>query len=410
MQQLIEKHDISKTQFGFRKNVSTETALINFIDFVHEGLTAKHNVGAVFMDLSKAFDVMDHNILETKLNHYGFRGTFLNFLMSFVRNRKYFVNVNGKNSDTRTINIGVPQGSTLGPLLFLLYVNDMKNSSSILHFTQFADDTTCAYSCNNLIELEQMLEREILKVTQWLAANKLVLNLTKTHSMLFTFKHTQQNLSIQINNTHIEEKNVISFLGVQIDNKLNWKAHITHISNKFSKSIAILRFVRYYYPQNVLKLIYMSLVYSHINYCNLLWGAAEDGIIEPLFILQKKAIRIITKSHYLEHTAPLFESLKLLTVYQVYKLNCSLFIYKCLNFNYTPQFKLKIQRNSYYYDYNTRNRNSLRISHIIRLRICQRSFLNTGIEIWNSLDYGIKSINSIPLFKSKIKKLLLQPS
>ena len=210
MLQFIEKHDIlSKTQFGFRKNVSTETALINFIDFVHKGLTAKHNVGAVFMDLSKAFDIMDHNILETKLNHYGFRGTFLKFLMSFVRNRKYFVNVNGKNSDTRTINIGVPQGSTLGPLLFLLYVNDMKNSSSILHFTQFADDTTCAYSCNNLIELEQILEREILKVTQWLAANKLVLNLTKTHSMLFTFKHTQQNLSIQINDTHIEEKNVI---------------------------------------------------------------------------------------------------------------------------------------------------------------------------------------------------------
>ena len=411
MLQFIEKHDIlSKTQFGFRKNVSTETALINFIDFVHKGLTAKHNVGAVFMDLSKAFDVMDHNILETKLNHYGFRGTFLKFLMSFVRNRKYFVNVNGKNSDTRTVNIGVPQGSTLGPLLFLLYVNDMKNCSSILHFTQFADDTTCAYSCNNLIELEQMLEREILKVTHWLAANKLVLNLTKTHSMLFTFKHTQQNLSIQINNTHIEEKNVISFLGVQIDNKLNWKAHITHISNKFSKAIAILRLVRYYYPQNVLKLIYMSLVYSHINYCNLIWGAAEDGIIEPLFILQKKAIRIITKSHYLEHTAPLFESLKLLTVYQVYKLNCSLFIYKCLNCNYTPQFKVKIQRNSYYYDYNTRNRNSLRISHMIRIRICQRSFLNTGIEIWNSLDYGIKSINSIPLFKSKIKKLLLQPS
>ena len=147
-------------------------------------------------------------------------------------------------------------------------------------------------------------------------------------------------LAIQINNTHIEEKTVISFLGVQIDNKLNWKAHITQISNKISKSIAILRFLRYCYPQNVLKMIYMSLIYSHINYCNLIWGAAEDGIIEPLFLLQKKAIRIITQSHYLEHTAPLFENLKLLTVYQVYKLNCSLFIYKCLKCNYTPEWIL----------------------------------------------------------------------
>ena len=136
MLKFIYVHKIfSKSQFGFRKGVSTETALINFIDYIHKGLTAKHYVRAVFMDLSKAFDVMDHDILETKLQHYGFRGTFLEFLMRFVRNRKYFVNVNGMNSNSETVNIGVPQGSTLGPLLFLLYVNDMKNCSSLLHLT-----------------------------------------------------------------------------------------------------------------------------------------------------------------------------------------------------------------------------------------------------------------------------------
>ena len=115
----IDKNKIfSKSQFGFRKNVSTETALINFIDFVHKGLTDKQNVGAVFMDLSKAFDVMNHDILEVKLKHYGFRGNILNLIMNFTRNRKYFVNINELNSEIRTVNIGVPQGSTLGPLLF----------------------------------------------------------------------------------------------------------------------------------------------------------------------------------------------------------------------------------------------------------------------------------------------------
>ena len=154
----------------------------------------------------------------------------------------------------------------------------------------------------------------------------------------------------------------------------------------------------------------MSLVYSHINYCNLIWGAAEDGIIAPLFLLQKKTVRIITKSHYLEHTPPLFASLKFLTIYQVYTLNCSLFIYKCLKCNYVPDLKSKIQRNSSYYAYNTRNRDSYRIDKRVRLRICQRSFLNSGIRVWNSLDSDMKAINSIPLFKSRMKHILIPPA
>ena len=161
------------------------------------------------MDLSKAFDVLNHNILKCKLEHYGFRHNFLQFIIDFIKDRKYFISVNGYTSPIRTVNISVPQGSTLGPLLFLLYVNDMKNCSSILHFTQFADDTTLAYSCKDLLELKQMLEREVTKVIHWLAANKLVLNLSKTHSMLFSFKCMQRNLTIQIDNTAAKEKDII---------------------------------------------------------------------------------------------------------------------------------------------------------------------------------------------------------
>ena len=141
--------------------------------------------------------------------------------------------------------------------------------------------------------------------------------------MLFTFKPNVPNLNIKINNVEIEEKCTTSFLGVQLDNKLNWKSHISHICNKVSKSLAILKMVRSIFPLNILKTIYMSRIYSHINYCNLIWGCAETGIIEPLFKLKKKAVRIITKSSYLEHTAPLFKSLALLTVYKVYDLNCT---------------------------------------------------------------------------------------
>ena len=408
MLNFIDKYNIfSKTQFGFRKNLSTESALLNFTDYVQNGLTLKHNVGAIYMDLSKAFDVMNHDILEIKLEHYGFRRDFLNFLMSFIRNRKYFVHVNGANSKTNIVNIGVPQGSTLGPLLFLLYVNDMRFSSSLLKFIQFADDTTLGFSCNDFHLLKETLETEGKKVMEWLTTNKLLVNLSKTHVMLFSFKRNVPKLSIKINNYELEEKSEINFLGVQIDNKLNWKAHITHVCSKVSKSIAILRLVRSIFPKYILKMIYMSLVFTYLNYCNLIWGAAHYSIIEPLFKLQKKAIRIITNSYYLEHTTPLFKDYKLLTVHQVYILNCILFIYKCMKCNQYLEFRARINANSDIHDHNTR-RKDLRVNTKPRLTICKKSCLYFGIDKWNLLSPRIKYLNSVDYFKKEVKHYLIE--
>ena len=276
--------------------MGTETALVEFSDFIHNGLTKKHNVGSIFMDLRKAFDVMDHSILKIKLEHYGFRGKFLDFLMSFLIQRKYFVYVNGRSSDIKTVNIGVPQGSTLGPLLFLIFINDMKNCSLLLKFIQFADDTTLLFSSSDIKILNEILEREANKVILWFNANKLIINLTKTNCMMFTNKRNIPQLNITLNNTVLEVKSETTFLGVVIDNKLSWKAHILHISGKISKSIAIIRLLRYSFPKNILRMIYMSLIFSHINYCNLIWGSAKKTILEPLFKLKKKEVRLVNNS------------------------------------------------------------------------------------------------------------------
>ena len=408
MLEFIGRNDIfSDTQYGFRKKKSAETALLDFTNYIYEGLSAKQNVGSIFMDLSKAFDVIDHSILETKLEHYGFRGIFLTLLMNFVRNRRYFVSVNGIKSDINTVNIGVPQGSTLGPLLFLIYINDMKNSSDLLKFIQFADDTTLMYRCNCILQLNNILETEGEKVTKWLTANRLIINLTKTHTMLFSNKLNNPTLQLKIHDTYLEDKAETCFLGVIIDKRLTWKQHIQHISDKISKTVALLRLLRYIFPKRILKLIYLSLIYSYLNYCNVIWGGAYDTVLQPLYILQKKAIRLITSSHYLEHTAPLFKSLELLNIHQIFKLNCLLLVYKCTKNNYFMEFKNKLHSNSSIHSYNTRINSLLRLPSD-KQKLIRKSYLCKSIELWNTVDVDIRNINSITVFKKKIKILLIE--
>ena len=151
----------------------------------------------------------------------------------------------------------------------------------------------------------------------------------------------------------------------------------------------------------------MSLIYSYLNYCNIIWGGAYDSVLKPLFILQKKAIRLISNSHYLEHTAPLFESLKLLNLYNIFKYNCFLLVHKCTKENYFPEFKKKLQTSSSIHSYETRNNNQLRVP-LEKLKLCQKSYKYISIKLWNDVNEDIKNINSIITFKKKVKILLIE--
>lgn len=202
----------------------------------------------------------------------------------------------------------------------------------------------------------------------------------------------------------MRKKTETSFLGVTIDNKLTWKQHIQHISNKISKSIAILRLLRHKFPTQI---IYMSLIFSLINYCNFIWGSACKTILDPLFILQKKAVRLVTNSAYLAHTDPIFKSLGILNIYQVFKLNCLLFVYKCLKTAQYPEFKSKIQKKISIHSYETRI-NDLFRPPTERLDLCQRSYLYQSVTLWNSICINIKSYNCIITFKKKVKVLILE--
>ena len=409
MVDFLDDHEIiSKTQFGFRKKMGTETALMNYIDHLQNELNNSKYAVSVFMDLSKAFDVIDHKILETKLIHYGFRGKFLEFLLNFIRDRKYFVHINGKNSETKMVNIGVPQGSTLGPLFFLIYINDMINCSILLFLSQFADDSTITYSSLCLEYTLMKIELEFKKVLEWLAANKLIINLDKTHVMLFTNRTRPQAISLNINGHSINEISETKFLGVMLDNKLSWDVHIKYIAKKISKSVSILRMLKHTFPSSALKTIYHSLIYPYYNYCNIIWGCATSTHLEPIILLQKKCIRIISKAGFFEHTESLFSNHKVLTVNKIYDYNCSKFMFQCYNNNVYIHFRNKLFKNSVYHNYETRNRNLLR-TPFVRLQKFSNSFLTNGIKIWNKLPEKIKILKTMDSFKIMAKSYMLDP-
>ena len=410
MVDFLDDHEIlSKTQFGFRKNMGTETALMHYIDHLQNELNNKKHAISIFMDLSKAFDVIDHKILETKLKHYGFRGKFLEFLLSFIKDRKYFVHINGKSSETKTVNIGVPQGSTLGPLFFLIFINDMIHCSILLFLSQFADDSTITYSSLDLNYALTKIEVEFKKVLEWLAANKLIINLDKTHMMLFTTSPRTQPISITANGKTINEISETKFLGVMLDNNLCWDVHINYISKKNSKSVSILRMLKHTFPSTALKTLYHSLIYPYFNYCNIIWGCAADTHIEPLILLQKKCTRIISKAGFFDHTEPLLKEHKLLSVTKIYDYNCAKFIHQCHNNNALSYFKNKLIKNSTFHNYDTRNKNSLR-KPFIRLHKFTNTFLTKGIDIWNLLPEKIKIVNTLDSFKINAKRFMLDPT
>ena len=278
----LEKFSILyNNQFGFRSKHSTSQALLLLTDKIQRSIDKGMFCSGIFLDLCKAFDTVNHKILLTKLEYYGIRGVSNDWFASYLSNRRQFVSLNGINSDYQTITCGVPQGSVLGPLLFLLYINDMPKCSNILEFHLFADDTNLFLNNPNIINLETDLNTELEKVSQWLYANKLSLNIDKTSFVVF---HSPQrrilhNMNLRISNTSIKSDTCVKYLGLILDSNLNWKAYIHELSKKISRGIGVLSKLRYYVKKNILKQLYYSLIYPYLTYGLLLWGNTYSSSI-----------------------------------------------------------------------------------------------------------------------------------
>ena len=317
-------------QFGFRFGHSPNLAMIILIDKISNALENGEYVLGLFLDFSKAFDTVNHSILYQKLEFYGIRGSSLDLFKSYLSQRVQFIEYVDSKSDEQEIVCGVPQGSILGPLLFLLYINDLAHVSSKLFALLFADDSNLFISGTNLNDMINTMNEEMVKIVEWLHVNKLSLNLKKTHFIIFrkARKKVEVSQNIIIDNVIISRTNKTKFLGVIIDELLSFQQHIMYIKAKVAFGLVILYKTKKYLHQKTLTQLYNAFIYPHLTYCIPVWGNACKTYLDPLVKIQKRVIRLIKGAKKLDHTDPLFKELKILKISEIYVYTLQLIMYK----------------------------------------------------------------------------------
>lgn len=389
---------INPVQFGFQSGVSTQDAVLHVIENIYANLNDRLDTVGIFIDFSKCFDTINRFILIKKLEKYGVRGLPLQLFISYLNDRSQVVKIGNTISEAKIIDIGVPQGSVLGPILFLLYVNEIPNIYPNFTSCLFADDTTFLVKGNNLTSCFNSCNEGLAKFSDWCCANRLSVNVSKTNFMIFTNRAYSLNFPLIFNNAPIEQSSSVRFLGVVLDDKLKFNLHINSICSKISKNTGIISKLAYYVPKHVLLQLYHSLIEPYMNYCPLIFGNAYDCHVQPLEVAQRKCVRIISRVDFQFSSNPLFSDLKILKFKDIYLYQLGIYVFK------NPQIGQTSQR---FHDYNFRNSSAI-IPVFQRLSLTQhQSVTFQGPSLWNSIPNSIRNKPSLNAFKFNFKKHLL---
>ncbi len=407
-----------KHQYGFRRGHSTIHPIIHLLNHcaIASSKPDPEYTLAVLCDLSKAFDVINHDILLKKLETYGIRGIANNWFRSYLSDRQQYVDIDGNKSTTLPIKIGVPQGSILGPLLYLIYVNDIGNACHGNILT-FADDTTMFSSHSDLNSLHENACEQINDLHQWFCSNRLALNTNKTKYIVIRPRHMKIDLSqysIRIGNTPLVRvgndctDTSTKFLGLHIDENLTWKQHITEINRKVSRALFSIKQVKHVLPAESMRTLYFALIHSHLSYGILAWGNADKKTLYPATILQKRAIRVIHNAPYNSHTDPKFKKSGILKLNDLFEYESLMFTYDYMTNNLPNSFRGTFPLNS---DMpNSRETRQSNLLYIPRFngRFAQKLPMYFMPSLWNTWARSFQELKSRYQLKRIVKKNKLQ--
>ena len=406
----IDKHDILyQFQFGFRQHHGTNMTLITLVDKILSAIDNGDIVVGIFLDFKKAFDTVNHDILLRKLERYGIRGIAHNWIKDYLNKRQQFVCYNGSISSRTYVDIGVPQGSVLGPLLFLIYINDLANVSNNVFPVMFADDTNIFLRGREVNKTVKIMNTELTEIVVWLSANAISLNVEKTKYMIFRSlrKRIDQTEKLLIKGNVVERVSSIKFLGVMLDQTLSWNLHIQMVKNKLAKSIGILKLANKTLPKAIIKSLYFSFIYPHLVYCVEVWGNAADVHVSQLLKMQKRCIRLIKSVPPRTESAPLFKELGILKIHDIYRLYTMCFMFKFIKNLLPGIFDTMFTKNINIALRQTRQIHKLQVPRM-KSTLYMKSLKYQGVIEWNNISEKIEHNCSYHSFKHSAKTFLLQ--